>query len=255
MNSIVGEKRLISEYNESKAIDVGAELISEMFLLSVGGVIVLYEVTTSSHNEERKKKELADKFIALETALLDQQQQLEMLRTRHPDLFDESHIKKYEKHLPSEGPGFVRSLVNFVTFGLTESDYSTSASQVIPPPAPEIKEQPPVESEGLLKSFTNLLFFRSGKETQAQKAETPKETIEEIHQEIVHQEPPQKEEIDEEASPHKQEIDENEHTFLHSMTKILESPFQGTQVGTHEQIIESTNTPPSNKKDSDSDLL
>lgn len=69
-----------SPLNEQAAVDFGADLLSEGFLLGVAIVLLVYEVEKGKVKEEAKAADLAGKFASLDAVIKQQQVQIEELR-------------------------------------------------------------------------------------------------------------------------------------------------------------------------------
>jgi chaperonin cofactor prefoldin len=81
MQIFVGERsKTVKELNPQAAIDLGAELISEGFLLSVAIGLLLLENSRSSTKEETKKAELEKRLQAMENQIELQRREIEGLK-------------------------------------------------------------------------------------------------------------------------------------------------------------------------------
>lgn len=81
MQIFVGERsKTAKELNPQAAIDLGAELISEGFLLTVALGLLVLETSRSSSKEEAKKAELEKRLSAIENQIELQRREVEGLK-------------------------------------------------------------------------------------------------------------------------------------------------------------------------------
>eukprot|EP01135_Chromosphaera_perkinsii_P009074 Nk52_evm5s1607 gene=Nk52_evmTU5s1607 len=61
----------VKELNEAKAVNLGAEVLGEILIFSLGSAIIVEEYARSSRKEAKKELKLANAFTALETKVLE----------------------------------------------------------------------------------------------------------------------------------------------------------------------------------------
>jgi hypothetical protein len=100
----VGKVTNIPKLNEEKAIDTGAQLLSEMIILSIASSVLLFEYWRSSEKEEAKqealerdKANLNDKVMNLELQMDTQNAQIRELTRLAHSLRDDVEKRKKKK--------------------------------------------------------------------------------------------------------------------------------------------------------------
>ncbi|XP_058095766.1 OPA3-like protein [Magnolia sinica] len=107
----------IRPLDAEKAVQAATDLIGELFVFSVAGVLVIFEVQRSARSEARKE-EL-------------RKQELEAMRQKNEDLAREVDFLKHKfgelEHLATKGRGLA-SILNFGHAPATEASKSTAAA-------------------------------------------------------------------------------------------------------------------------------
>jgi hypothetical protein len=81
MSLFVGDKsKQPRPLNVNAAIDLGAELASEGFLLAIAVALLVLEYNRSTNKDKQKEEALKMKFLKLETALQEQQTEIAGLK-------------------------------------------------------------------------------------------------------------------------------------------------------------------------------
>jgi len=96
----LGKAKTIPKLNEEKAIETGAQLLSEFIIMSVASAVIVYEYRRSSEKEsikqaeiEREKEIIEDKVMALEMTVAEHRAQLTELRRLAHSIIEEQEKK------------------------------------------------------------------------------------------------------------------------------------------------------------------
>lgn len=110
--SLLGEKRIkIRPLNDKKAVENGANFMSEFFIFLVAGSLILYETYRSRKKASDEKDQLADDISTLQSEIMFIKEKLESMDVKfddwvppegiHPKYVDLSKLK--EKRVPKDG--------------------------------------------------------------------------------------------------------------------------------------------------------
>ncbi|KAM9976911.1 hypothetical protein ACTFIR_010760 [Dictyostelium discoideum] len=128
------------DLNVNAAIDLGTEIVSEAFLLSVAIGLLLYETSRSSEKDKKKEEALQNRFKNLEEKLEVQQETInnltnviEAIQSSNPNLH--IYINDPNQSTQSSIAEYINShniKLNSLKNAQTENDYKSISSEGIP---------------------------------------------------------------------------------------------------------------------------
>ncbi|EFA79144.1 optic atrophy 3-like family protein [Heterostelium album PN500] len=86
--------RKAAQLNVNSAIDLGSEMASEFFLLSVAVGLLLFENKRSADKDKKKEETLNAKFNSLEENIRAQSDEIDLLRKQIDLLYGENNVLK-----------------------------------------------------------------------------------------------------------------------------------------------------------------
>lgn len=123
--SLLGEKRIkIRPLNDKKAIENGANFMSEFFIFLVAGSLILYETYRSRKKASDEKDQLADDISTLQSEIIFIKEKLESMDVRfddwvppegiHPKYVDLSKLreKRLSKEAAQSAPSGLKDVPN-----------------------------------------------------------------------------------------------------------------------------------------------
>lgn len=94
--------------DEEKAINNGAEFLSEMFIFAVGGTVVTYEYIKSQQKEAEKQAKMEERVLTLLERVATLEQQMIRLHPNHRALLTAEHETAAEPSKEKESPWYRR---------------------------------------------------------------------------------------------------------------------------------------------------